>query len=170
MRRTLSRLGRLYNASILRKEVDLLLRDELDRKIVALLVENARTTYAEVGATVGLSTPAVKRRVDRLVETGVIRGFTTLVDPEALGGGTEAFVELHCRSRTDPEEIRSMVSAFAEVVGAYTVTGDADALLHVQTGSIRELEAVIERLRAHRNAERTNSQIVLSRLVHRPTA
>ena len=147
-----------------------MLRDDLDRKIIALLLENGRASYAQVGAKVGLSTPAVKRRVDRLVADGIIQGFTALVDPEALGGGTEAFVELHCKSRTDPEEIRSMVSAFPEVVGAYTITGDADALLHVQTGGTRALESVIERIRAHRNAERTNSRIVLSRLVHRPTA
>jgi DNA-binding Lrp family transcriptional regulator len=147
-----------------------LLRDDIDRKIVAQLIENARASYAQIGSVVGLSTPAVKRRVDRLVSTGVIRGFTTLVDPEAVGGGTEAFVELHCKSRTDPDEIRSMVSEYPEVVGAYTISGDADALLHVQTASTRELEAVIERIRAHRNAERTNSRIVLSRLVHRPTA
>lgn len=127
-------------------------------------------TYAEVGSRVGLSTPAVKRRVDRLVATGVIRGFTALVDPDVLEGGTEAFVELHCRSRTAPGEIRSMVSEFPEVVAAYTVTGNADALLHIRTRGIRELEAVIERLRSHQNAERTTSQIVLSRLVHRPTA
>jgi DNA-binding Lrp family transcriptional regulator len=154
----------------LRWKDDSLLRDDLDRKIVALLVENGRASYAQVGAEVGLSTPAVKRRVDRLVAEGVITGFTALVDPEALGGSTEAFVELHCKSRTDPEEIRSMVGAFPEVVGAYTITGDADALLHVQTPSTRALESVIERIRAHRNAERTNSRIVLSRLVHRPTA
>ena len=146
-----------------------MLRDELDRKIVAELLANGRASYAELGGRVGLSTPAVKRRVDRLVATGVIRGFTALVDPEALEGGTEAFVELHCRSRTDPDEIRSMVADQPEVVAAYTVTGDADALLHVRTRGIRELEAVIERIRAHHNAERTNSQIVLSRLVHRPT-
>lgn len=144
-----------------------MLRDELDRKILALLVEHGRVTYAEIGTRVGLSTPAVKRRVDRLVAAGVIRGYTALVDPEMLDGGTEAFVELHCRSRTDPEEIRSMVADQPEIVAAYTVTGDADALLHIRTRGIRELETVIERIRAHRNAERTNSQIVLSRLVHR---
>jgi DNA-binding Lrp family transcriptional regulator len=146
-----------------------LLRDDLDRKILALLVENGRASYAEIGARVGLSTPAVKRRVDRLVATGVIRGYTAMVDPEALDGGTEAFVELHCRSRTDPDEIRSMVADQPEVVAAYTVTGDADALLHIRTRGIGELETVVERIRAHRNAERTNSQIVLSRLVHRHT-
>lgn len=147
-----------------------MLHDEIDRKILALLTENGRMSYAELAQHVPLSTPAVKRRVDRLVASGVIRGFTALVDPEVLGGGTEAFVELHCRSRTDPDEIRRMLGDHPEVVAAYTISGEADALLHIRTAGIRELEAVIERIRGHRNAERTSSVIVLSRLVHRPTA
>jgi DNA-binding Lrp family transcriptional regulator len=147
-----------------------LLRDDLDRKIIALLIENGRVTYAEIGQQVGLSTPAVKRRVDRLVADGVIKAFTTLVDPQALGEGTEAFVELQCRTRTAPGEIRAMVAEHAEVVAAYTITGDSDALLHLRTDGIQALEAAIERIRLHPNAERTNSRIVLSRLVHRPDA
>ena len=57
-----------------------------------------------------------------------------------------------------------------EVLAAYTITGDSDALLHLRTAGIQELEAVVERIRLHPNAERTNSRIVLSRLVHRPSA
>jgi DNA-binding Lrp family transcriptional regulator len=147
-----------------------LLRDELDRKIIASLVENGRITYAELGSQIGLSTPAVKRRIDKLVASGVIQGFTALVDPAALGDGTEAFVELQCRTKTAPSEIRAMVAEHPEVVAAYTITGDSDALLHLRTAGIQELEAVVERIRLHPNAERTNSRIVLSRLVHRPSA
>jgi DNA-binding Lrp family transcriptional regulator len=141
-----------------------LLRDDLDRKILASLVENARASYGEIGSHVGLSAPAVKRRVDRLRADGVIRGFTAVLDDEALGAGTEAFVELHCRSRTNPADIRQMVEGLAGVVAAYTVTGEADALLHVKTGSPAELEAVVEQVRAHQNAERTKTTIVLSRI------
>ena len=147
-----------------------MLRDELDHKIVASLVENGRITYAELGQRIGLSTPAVKRRIDRLVATGVIKGFTVLVDPEAMGEATEAFVELQCRTRTAPGEIRAMVAEHPEVVAAYTITGGSDALLHLRTSGIQELEAVVERIRLHPNAERTNSRIVLSRLIHRPSA
>jgi len=141
-----------------------LLRDDLDRKIVALLVENARASYGEIGARVGLSAPAVKRRVDRLLAAGVIRRFTAQLDDEAFGSGTEAFVELFCRSRTNPADIREMVAGLPEVVAAYTVTGEADALLHVKSASPAEVEAVVERVRAHPNAERTKTTIVLSRL------
>ena len=60
--------------------------DELDGRIVAVLVGNARATYAEVGAKVGLSAPAVKRRVDRLLASGAITGFAARVDPSAMAG------------------------------------------------------------------------------------
>ena len=141
-----------------------MLRDDLDRTILASLVENARASYGDIGGRVGLSAPAVKRRVDRLRADGVIRGFTAVLDDEAVGAGTEAFVELHCRSRTNPADIRQMVEGLEGVVAAYTVTGEADALLHVKTGSPAELEAVVEQVRAHQNAERTKTTIVLSRI------
>lgn len=141
-----------------------MLRDDLDRKILAYLGENARASFGEIGHEVGLSAPAVKRRVDRLVATGVISGFTTRVDDDVLGARTEAFVELYCRSRTNPADIREMVAGLTGVVGAYTVTGEADALLHIKTGSPAELEAVVEKVRAHQNAERTKTTIVLSKV------
>ncbi len=124
---------------------------------------------ARSGCEVGLSAPAVKRRVDRLIADGVITGFSARLDDAALGAGTEAFVELYCRSRTNPADILAMVAGLRDVVNAYTVTGDADALLHVKTASPAELEAVVEQVRAHQNAERTKTTIVLSRIVARPS-
>ena len=144
-----------------------MLRDDLDRQIIAQLVDNARASYGEVGRAVGLSAPAVKRRIDRLVAEGVITGFSARIDDEMLGASTEAFVELYCRSRTNPADILAMVAGLPDVVHAYTVTGDADALLHVKTASPAELEAVVEQVRAHQNAERTKTTIVLSRIVAR---
>ena len=54
--------------------------DELDEKVLECLARDARATYAQIGDEVGLSAPAVKRRVDRLVDEGVIKGFTTVID------------------------------------------------------------------------------------------
>jgi DNA-binding Lrp family transcriptional regulator len=141
-----------------------LLRDELDQQIVALLVENARLSYQEIGNRVGLSAPAVKRRVDRLVESGVITAFRAVVDPGAAGHAVEAFVELWCRSRTSPREIEAIIDGVTQVIAAYTVAGDADALLHLRTRDTAELESAVERIRANPNAERTRTVIVLSRL------
>jgi DNA-binding Lrp family transcriptional regulator len=147
-----------------------LLRDDLDRQIVALLSGNARLPYPAIGEQIGLSAPAVKRRIDRLLADGTIRAFTVTVEPDAVGAGTEAFVELHCRGRTTPEHIRQLALAQPAVVGAYTVTGEADALLHVQCADTRELEETLERLRADDAVVRTTSTIVLSRLVERQRA
>lgn len=142
--------------------------DEVDQRIIALLVADARSSYADIGMAVSLSAPAVKRRVDRLRATGVIRGYTALIDPAALGWTTEAFVELFCTGRTTPGQIASAVRRHPEVVGAYTVSGQADALVHLRAADIAHLEQVLERLRAEPFITSTHSMIVLSRLVDSP--
>jgi DNA-binding Lrp family transcriptional regulator len=142
--------------------------DELDERIVAALVEDARSTYAQVGARVGLSAPAVKRRVDRLLSSGAITGFSARIDPSAMGWTTEAYVELFCRGRTSPADIAAAVSKHPEVTDACTITGDADALLHIRAADVRHFEQVVERIGAEPFVVRTRSVIVLSRLVSRP--
>ncbi len=142
--------------------------DQLDRAIIRELVEDARATYAEIGQRVGLSAPAVKRRVDRLLEKGAIRGFTARVDPAALGWTTEAYVELFCRGKTSPADIAMAVAHNPEIVSACTITGEADALLHIRATDVRHVERVIERIASEEFVVRTKSAIVLSRLVETP--
>ena len=143
--------------------------DAVDQRIIALLLADARSSYAEIGARVSLSAPAVKRRVDRLRSRGVIKGFTTVVEPSAVGWTTEAFVELFCTGRTTPAQITVAARRHPEVVGAYTVSGEADALVHLRAADIGHLEKVLERLRAEPFVTSTRSMIVLSRLVDTPT-
>jgi len=142
--------------------------DDVDQRIIASLVADARASYAEIGSVVSLSAPAVKRRIDRLRATGVIRGYTALIDPAAIGWTTEAFVELFCTGRTTPAQIALAARRHPEVVGAYTVSGEADALVHLRAADIGHLEQAIERLRAEPFITSTRSTIVLSRLVDSP--
>ena len=144
--------------------------DDVDQQIIALLVADARASYAEIGSRVSLSAPAVKRRVDRLRSAGVIRGFTTVVDPAAVGWTTEAFVELYCTGRTTPAQLTVAARRHPEVVGAYTVSGQADALVHLRAADIAHLEQALEKLRAEPFVTSTRSMIVLSRLVDTPSA
>jgi DNA-binding Lrp family transcriptional regulator len=139
--------------------------DAVDQRIIALLVADARTSYADIGMKVSLSAPAVKRRVDRLRARGVIKGFTAVVEPAAVGWTTEAFVELFCTGRTTPAQITLAVRRHPEVVGAYTVSGEADALVHLRAADIGHLEQALERLRAESFVTSTRSMVVLSRLV-----
>ena len=120
--------------------------DDTDRKIVALLREDARRSYLDIGNHVHLSAPAVKRRVDRLERDGVILGYTTIVDPRAFGWHAEAFVDLYCEGN---------------------VTGEASALLHVQAEDTKRLEQVLEQIRAARGVTRTVTEVVLSTLFTR---
>ncbi|MBX7269695.1 Lrp/AsnC family transcriptional regulator [Micromonospora sp. Llam7] len=142
--------------------------DAVDQRIIALLVADARASYADIGTRVSLSAPAVKRRVDRLRAAGVIRGFTAIVDPASVGWTTEAFVELFCAGRTTPAQIGAAVRRHPEVVGAYTVSGEADALVHLRAADISHLEEALERLRAETFVTSSRSTIVLSRLVESP--
>src|SRR5436190_8242811 len=137
--------------------------DEIDRHIVAQLLADGRLSLAELGERVSLSSPAVKRRVDRLRSTGVITGFTALVDPGALGQNTEAFVEVHCAANMSPSALRETLTGEAEIVAAYTVSGDADALVHVRATDVAHLEATVERIRARPEIARTKTTIVLTR-------
>ena len=142
--------------------------DAIDRSIVALLVEDARRSFGDIGARVGLSAPAVKRRVDRLEEAGVISGYSAVLGAAASAWRTEAFVELVCDSRTSPDNIVAAVGPHPEVVAAYTITGASDALLHLRASGTEHLEATLERIRAHPTVVRTTTQIVLTRLLDRP--
>ena len=143
--------------------------DATDQQIIASLTADARASYADIGTRVSLSAPAVKRRVDRLRAAGVIRGFTAIIDPAAVGWTTEAFVELFCTGRTTPTQIAAMAKKDPAVVGAYTVSGEADALVHLRAADIAHLEQALERLRAEPFVTSTRSMIVLSRLVETPT-
>ena len=141
--------------------------DNLDYGIIDLLRQNARAGYGDIGSSVGLSASAVKRRVDRLVADGVIKGFTVQVDPAVEGLGTEAFVELFCRGTVSPAELQRILSTVPEVVDAGTVTGSADAIVHMRSRDIPSLELALEKVRIAPNVDHTRSAIVLSNLIRR---
>ncbi|TMM00511.1 MAG: Lrp/AsnC family transcriptional regulator [Actinobacteria bacterium] len=144
--------------------------DATDRKILALLVEDGRRTYDEIGRSVALSAPSVKRRVDRLRAQGALRGFTAIVDHAALGAGTEALVELFYAPGTLLDRVADSLRRHPEVVEAWSVTGDADAIARVRTQDNAQLERLIMDLQRDGLVVRTRSQIVMSQLVTRPAA
>ncbi len=141
--------------------------DRIDEVIVALLRENARRSYQDIGRHVHLSAPAVKRRVDRLEQDGVILGYTTIVDPPVFGWHAEAFVDLYCEGRMPAAAIKRSVEREPGVVAAHTVAGEASAMLHVMARDTKDLEAVLERIRATDGVSRTVTEVVLSTLFQR---
>src|SRR3954464_1400712 len=144
--------------------------DDLDVKILSLLVDDGRRTYGDIGDHVALSPPAVKRRVDRLRARGVLRGFTAVVDHSALGASTEALIELFYAPGTLLDEVTRRLEKHPEVVEAWSVTGEADAIARVRTLDNADLERLIMELQRDGLVERTRSQIVMSQLLGPPEA
>jgi DNA-binding Lrp family transcriptional regulator len=141
--------------------------DDIDRRIVALLRENARRSFQDIGQQVHLSAPAVKRRLDRLERDGVVLGYTAIVDPEAFGWRAEAFVDLYCEGNMPGSAIKRAVEREPGVVSAHTVAGEASALLHVMAEDTKGMELALERIRATDGVIRTVTEMVLSTLFNR---
>lgn len=141
--------------------------DQIDRAIVALLRENARRSFQDIGNQVHLSAPAVKPRVDRLERDGVLLGYTAVVDPQAFGWHAEAFVDLYCEGGMAAGAIKQAVQRESGVVSAHTVAGEASALLHVMAQDTKDLELALERIRATAGVIRTVTEVVLSTLFQR---
>ena len=142
--------------------------DKINREIIGLLLADGRATYQHIGAQVGLSAPAVKRRVDQMLARKQIAGFTALIDPSSLGWDTEAYVELSYQGNVSTDRLKRDLEAIPEVIGVWTISGDADALVHLMASNMSEIERTVERMRDFANVDRTRSVIVMSRIFERP--
>lgn len=121
--------------------------DEVDRQLVARLRANARVTLAELAAAVNLSSPAVKRRIDRLEERGVITGYTALIDHGKLGLPLLAFSELRFAGTAGVDEIAAIANEIPEVEAVYTTAGDPDALALLRVRDVEDLKRVVDLIR-----------------------
>nr|SBO93688.1 Transcriptional regulator, AsnC family [Nonomuraea gerenzanensis] len=135
--------------------------DEIDHRVLRLLREDGRRTFSEMAECIGLSVAAVKRRVDRLKELGVITGFTVQIDYAKLGWGIEAFTELRYPGTTPVTEIIRTATDVPEVQEVFTIAGDPDALIHVRVRDLGHLQQVIDRLRRAGDVTGTKTLLVL---------
>jgi Lrp/AsnC family leucine-responsive transcriptional regulator len=136
--------------------------DGTDHEIIELLVQDGRRTLADIGTVVSLSPPAVKRRLDRLIEIGVITGFTAVLDHEKLGRPIEAFSELRFAGKTKVADIAGIARDLPEVDAVYTTAGDPDALAHLRVRDVADLTRVIDLLRRSGRITGTKTLMVLS--------
>jgi Lrp/AsnC family leucine-responsive transcriptional regulator len=134
--------------------------DLIDRKILALLERDARLTYAEIGADVGLAASSVHDRVRKLEKAGVIKGYRAEIDLASVGVPITAFVSIALRP-SSPNEVPSRVAEFDLVEACYSVAGDNSYVLLVRAPSTRDLEELLDALRAKLQVI-TRSTVVLS--------
>ena len=141
--------------------------DPIDQQILALLEEDGRSTYDAIAATVKLSAPAVKRRIDKLIAAGAIKGFTVTLDHAQLGSSTEAIIELFFAPGTQLDAVAARLEKHPEVIEAWSVTGESDAIAWVRTRDNSDLERLIRDLQRDGVLERTRTQVAMSRLLPR---
>jgi DNA-binding Lrp family transcriptional regulator len=135
--------------------------DSTDQEILGLLEENARRTMGDIAERVALSTSAVKRRIDRMEQAGVITGYTVVVDHAKIGRPVQAFTEVRFAGTADMGEIRSTALGLPEVQAVFATAGDPDALVWIRVPDLERLGQVIELLRRSGRVTGTKTLMVL---------
>ena len=139
--------------------------DEIDKRLLDALQDNAHLTAHQLAET--LSPSQIGRRRQKLEAEGVIRKYTAQLDPRSLGLTVQGFVQVHLGTH-GPEHSASfarLIANRAEIVSAWTMTGDADYLLRVYCEDLPALNRLIhEVLLPHKAVARVHSQIVMDQL------
>ena len=116
--------------------------DELDQKIVKLLIQNARMSYSEIGQKIGISRVAVKMRVQALEQKGVIEEYTTIINPQKISGAVSCYFEIETKPDT-LMEAAEILEKNDTVTQIYRVTGKSRLHVHAVASSNEEMEKLI---------------------------
>jgi Lrp/AsnC family leucine-responsive transcriptional regulator len=135
--------------------------DDIDNQIIDALVSNGRASFRELGEAVSLSAHAVAQRVRRLCASGVITGFTALVDEARLGRSFEALVDVRLAPTTSPDRFESEVRSLVPVRELTFLTGRFDYQVRLACRDADELDKTVRHLRQEAGAAVTETRVVL---------
>ena len=145
--------------------------DPIDRRILQALQADGRLTFDELAGRVGLSASAVLRRVRRLEEAEVISGYVALVQPEAVGLGLTAYLNVRLEKHSEAHKrnpmdlFKAAVQAWPEVVECVSLTGEMDYLLRVVVTDMAHYARFIgDTLLRHPSVQDCKSSFVLERI------
>ncbi len=145
--------------------------DKLDKAVLRCLQQNGRETYDVVGEQVGLSSSAVLRRVKRLEDAGVIDRYVALVNPEAIGLGLTAYINVRLEKHTESHKrnpmdvFRASVQTWPEVVECAALTGEMDYLLRVVVQDMGHYSRfIMDTLLKHPSVQDCKTSFVLDRV------
>ncbi|MFQ6051613.1 MAG: Lrp/AsnC family transcriptional regulator [Candidatus Hydrothermarchaeota archaeon] len=118
--------------------------DEVDKKIVEILRDDSRTTFSQIARDLGISDVAVYKRVKKLQDEGIIKRFTLVIDPRAMGREVIAYVLMKTlANHTIPIAERLREEEWVSEI--YTLVGEYDIIAKVETSSIQSLKEFVER-------------------------
>jgi Lrp/AsnC family leucine-responsive transcriptional regulator len=136
--------------------------DELDLRLLDALQRNARSTFADLGAVVGLKAPAVHDRVKRLESRGYVRGYSAQLDSKLLGLELIAFVSCFTAPDCSYDEFTQTLAQMPEILEVHSVAGEESFVLKVMTRSTGHLDELLSRLKSVKGMARSKTTIVLS--------
>ena len=138
--------------------------DDLDKKIVELLIKNARMSYSEIGQKTGISRVAVKMRVQALEKRGIIEEYTAIINPQKLGGAVSCYFEIETLPKA-LNEVAEKLRMNDTVTQIYRVSGKSKLHVHAVASSNEEMEEfisqVIDRLEG---VKECSSNVIFSRI------
>ena len=138
--------------------------DELDPKIVQLLIENARSSYSDIGQQIGISRVAVKARIQALETRGIIEEYTTIINPQKISGAVSCYFDIE----TTPEalaQVTGLLEANPVITQIYRVTGKNKLHVHAVAASGEEMEALFQyHIDTLTGVEKCVCKIILSRV------
>lgn len=140
--------------------------DDQDRRLLRELVLDGRASHRELAERTGSSLATVNRRVRQMEASGVIRGYTALIDPEALGWSLTAVIGL----RIDKGHVRSVhekISTDPRIFGVYDVTGEWDGLVLVRLRGREDLDDLVKTTLSLAHIQRTNTMVVLKTVLEK---
>ncbi|MFJ9810485.1 Lrp/AsnC family transcriptional regulator [Streptomyces sp. NPDC101158] len=141
--------------------------DELDTRILRLLIEQPRTSVREYARILGVARGTVQARIDRLERDGVITATGPVLSPAALGHPVLAFVHIEV-TQGHLDDVGDALAGVPEIVEAFSITGGGDLLTRVVARDAGHLEDVIQRLIQLPGVVRTRTEIALrERVPHR---
>ena len=116
--------------------------DELDRKIVKLLIQNARMSYSDIGEQIGISRVAVRSRVQALEQRGIIEEYTTIINPQKISGAITCYFKIETPQET-LAETAARLKENDTVTQIYRVTGKSKLHVHAVASSSEEMEKLM---------------------------
>jgi len=137
--------------------------DQLGVKILRELQMNARTTFSEIGRRVGLSSPAVAERIEKMKEAGIIAGYHAKINPEKIGYPVSAFIHLTTKTE-NTAKVYEFARNTSEVIECHIISGKECFILRVLAGSVSNLGDLVEKLSVYGETE---TSIVLSSPVNK---
>jgi len=131
--------------------------DELDDALLRLLRDDARASFVDLARDLGTSEGTVRARLKKLVDTGVIRGFTI----RTAGLGVKAMVSVQVEANVRTQSVSQRIREFEGVTDVWEVSGDEDILVRIDTSTTEALDDVVERIRNLGDVRHTNSRLIL---------